>query len=49
MGGLIVDDDLNDSYMYESQDSVEYKKAKKRMQNKESATRTRMKKKSYYQ
>jgi hypothetical protein len=30
------------------QDSVDYKKAKKRMQNRESAIRSRMKKKVYY-
>jgi len=30
-------------------DSEDYKKTKKRMQNKESAIRSRMKKKSYYE
>jgi hypothetical protein len=39
-----------DSYIYEdSGDSMDFKKVKKRMQNKESAVRSRMKKKVYYE
>lgn len=50
---MIVMSDYNDtsfidSYQFES-DSVDYKKVKKRQQNKESALRTRMKKKAYFE
>lgn len=47
---LIDEDPYNTSVMSSSLlDIDEYKKMKKRMQNKESAVRSRMKKKAYYE
>jgi hypothetical protein len=46
---LDADDYVNESNMSSSfYDIDEYKKVKKRMQNKDSAVRSRMKKKAYY-
>jgi len=43
---IITDDGVNSIY---NPDPNEYKKAKKRMQNRESALRSRMKKKTFYE